>query len=162
MIEKLAVRLEGLSWKWVRADWVFKDMLSLMVFAEALSKDAPYSIALATDMGMKYHFRNVDISLMDEYYILVAGYGIADLSRVYIPLGFALDVEGWMGQWPDQDPEGGWVDFCDLTRTMDEGGDADRYFAAHFVGPSWWVVPFPNTATGQPSCASGLQKGDMK
>jgi len=144
-IEKLAVRLEGLSWKWVRADWVLSDIAELKIFAQALSKDAPYSVALATDMGMKYYFDNVDISLIyPQGYIPIAGYGTFDLSRVYIPLGFALDVEDWLGQWPDQDPEGQWVSFCDLTRTMDEGGDADRYFAAHFVGPSWWVVPFPN------------------
>lgn len=143
-IGKWAIRLEGLPWKWIRADRLGLSPAKLRAFV-ALSKDAPDVLALAIEDRNNYKFVNADFYNVWTYprQLRIEG-RLLGMSRIYVPLGFALDVEGWMGQWPNQMPEGRWVDFCDLTRTMDEGGDADRYFAAHYVGPSWWVVPMPS------------------
>ena len=160
-VEKWAVRLEGLPWKWVRADRLGLKPAALRVFFTALSKDAPDVMALAVEEEDGYRFVNVDASRVrpvsaSELYL--PGRGTWPLNELYLPLGFAQDVEEWLAQfgkakevawtitWATNThrlPVGEWVDFCDLARTMDEGGDQDRYFAAHFVRPMWWVVPFP-------------------
>jgi hypothetical protein len=112
---------------------LFRSASKLAAFA-VLSKDAPTSLALAfeeEETGSGFTFVNMDLTAWPRL----------DLRRVYIPLGFAQDVEEWRERFGNALPEGHWVEFADLTRTMAEGGDGDRWFAAHFVGPMWWVVP---------------------
>lgn len=160
-VQKWSVRLEGLPWKWVRADHIFKSMTEIRIFAEALSKDAPHVLSVAVLLPDGYNLVNADISAM-------IGAKITDnrrtfhreLNDLYVPLGFALDVEEWRAQFVGSNPhnygthlhvlynlacvpQGHWEDFADLTCAMDEGGDQGRWYSAHFVGPSWWVVPFP-------------------
>jgi len=155
-IEKYAVRLEGLPWKWIQARMVFSNVEQLLSYA-VLSKDAPHTLAIAVDSPSHnngWEFINLDLSIQTQ-----DGYArwqhtdgsehSAWIERIWIPLGFVLDVRAWFESAIDQPrtifanhirPIGHWVDFADLTRDMNTGGDGDRWFSAHFVGPSWWVV----------------------
>jgi len=145
-VGKWAVRLEGLPWKWIKASRLFDSIRELHIYAEAFSKDAPYSLIVAVD-SRREGFESVTFEPAPGSPLIRGSRSstIMSIERVFVPLGFAHDVEGWAGEYWPLLPKGEWVDFCDLTRIEEEGGDADRYFAAHYVGPSWWVVPFPAT-----------------
>lgn len=121
MIERYAVRLEGLDWKWIRADRLGLSPRQLVKFGQALSKDAPHSLALALDMSNAigddapgYLFVNADLTDIKSYpheLSIASGRGqgfrsgeswwhdsLLWLNQVYVPLGFALDIEQWQSE----------------------------------------------------------------
>ena len=164
-VARFAVRLEGLPWKWVAmvdlvpvCRTVGSDIAMGFDFLRnylCLSKDAPYTLAVALKNYGGYEFYQGEIEIMDREHLPDLSptdlsptnwTKIRGLESFYLPLGFALDVEQWRRAFGDILPEGHWVDFADLTKPTGDGGDQDRWFAAHFVGPCWWVIPVPEEA----------------
>jgi hypothetical protein len=133
---------------------LFNDGEEMISFA-SLSKGAPHTIALAVGENDGFKMVNIEIGRLvagEQYEPVIAGCGqrqgdlIAhSLSRVYVPLGFAQDVQAWRELASEDDvPNAYWVHEClDMTRDVEDGGDRDRWFSAYFIDGSWWVVDWP-------------------